>query len=79
MLLSACSAHPPIEKVIVQTKYEKILPPREYIQPTVDPKPPSIPAVNDALVYYGLDLQAALQRCNADKRSLRQWQATQAK
>ncbi|WP_449727714.1 Rz1-like lysis system protein LysC [Celerinatantimonas diazotrophica] len=77
MLLSACSALP-VQKIIVRIQHDKILLPQEYIQPTDEPKKLTIPAVNYDLVHYWIDLRAALQRCNSDKRSLRQWQDTQA-
>ncbi|MFM2482778.1 hypothetical protein [Celerinatantimonas sp. YJH-8] len=51
-------------------------PPAEYLQPTEAPSLPTIPALNYDLVDYASRLKFALQRCNADKRSLRQWQAT---
>ncbi|SHO57757.1 hypothetical protein VQ7734_03527 [Vibrio quintilis] len=73
MLLSGCSATP-ATKVIVKTEYQKQSVPDFLTRDTAVPNLPKAGATNAQLAEYMVGMESALNNCNIDKKSIRQWQ-----
>lgn len=69
MILSGCSNHSP--KIITKTKHHKIYPPSVYLKECQ--KPSYEGSLNNDIVTYIAELMAAINKCNQDKESLRDW------
>lgn len=72
LTLSGCLSNPVVKEVPVTIG-------TAYTEPTPEPKKPTSPVTNGALVKYAQELLAALRSANADKLTIRIWgeQATE--
>ncbi|WP_442792520.1 Rz1-like lysis system protein LysC [Pseudoalteromonas sp. T1lg22] len=73
-LLSACSSTPPVEpvvKTVVQTKFEFVHIPDEYIQPCAVGL--SEVGDNTSLAQYAGKLEATIDVCNEQLLKAREW------
>ncbi|WP_139281674.1 Rz1-like lysis system protein LysC [Vibrio aerogenes] len=60
--------------MIVKTEYQKQVIPVFLIRDTAVPNIPQQGATNAQLVEYMASMENALNNCNIDKKSIRQWQ-----
>lgn len=68
LMLIACSSTP---KVLIETKYVKVLPPLSLIQDI--PEPTWLGTTNQDLVSYVIEQELVIKQCNSDKQLLREF------
>lgn len=70
LFLSACNTTP---EVLTEVRVERIYPPAVLLES--HPTPVILGQTNADLLNWALELHNALERCEIDKSSLRQWRA----
>lgn len=68
LILIACSSTP---KVLIETKYVRVLPPLSLIQDVPEPKWEG--RTNQDLVKYIIEQELVIKQCNSDKQLLREF------